>query len=96
MHVRPAASRERVRGWRSDGSLALEVTAAPEHGRANRAVEKLLAAVLGIAAGRVTVARGERARSKRVEVEGMSAEDVKRRIDAALESTGEGAHDGGR
>jgi uncharacterized protein YggU (UPF0235/DUF167 family) len=49
VHVHPGAKRERVKGWRDDGSLGLDVTAAPERGRANRAVERLLAGALGIA-----------------------------------------------
>ena len=54
--------------------LAVKVTAVPEKGRANAALEKLLAKALGIAAGRVAVVGGATSRNKDVLVRGDPAE----------------------
>ena len=49
----------------SDGdTLRAYVTVAPEAGRANREVAKLLARALGIAKSRLTLLRGARSRDK--------------------------------
>lgn len=53
-------------------ALKLRVRAAPEKGRANRAVERLLAAELGLPAGSVRVVGGHTGRDKVVEVDGWS------------------------
>lgn len=46
------------------GSIHVRVTAPPEDGRANAAVRKLLARVLGIAPSRLTLVGGATARDK--------------------------------
>lgn len=53
--------------------LRLSVTAAPEDGRANRAVCALLAEALGVAASAVSVAQGASAREKTIAVAGDPA-----------------------
>ena len=62
MRVRPGARRQSV--VRGDDGLTVQVTAAPEGGKANRAVRDLLARALGIAKTRLTLVRGETARDK--------------------------------
>lgn len=91
VHVHPGARRAALRGWRADGALRLDVTAAPERGRANDAVTALLAGVLGVPRGRVAVVRGAASRTKVVEVSGLGEDDVKRRIEAALHAAEGGA-----
>jgi len=54
--------------------------APPVDGRANAALCELLAKHLGIAAGRVSVARGLRSRQKVVQVEGLSTEQLARAL----------------
>lgn len=46
------------------GQLRVQVTAVPEDGRANRAVQDLLAEALGVAKSRLTLIRGATARDK--------------------------------
>jgi hypothetical protein len=92
VHVHPGARRSVVQGLREDGVLKLAVDAAPEDGRANRAVEALLADTLDVARRAVSVVRGHGSRSKWIEIEGMSEDEVRRRLDAAL---GGEAHHGG-
>ncbi|MGN6366691.1 MAG: DUF167 domain-containing protein, partial [Phycisphaerae bacterium] len=56
----------------------------PEGGKANRAVEELLAGLLGVAKGNVTVVAGQTRPLKTVRVAGVSAEAVAAKIGAAL------------
>jgi len=62
------------------GALKLSVTAPPERGKANGAVERFLAEKLGISRERVTVAAGHASRDKTVHVAGMSPEQVLERL----------------
>ena len=57
--------------------LLARVRAAPVEGKANAALEKLIAKALGIAGGRVEVARGGVSRVKALEVEGMSLDEIR-------------------
>ncbi len=47
-----------------DGAIRVAVTAAPEGGKANAAVQKLLAKALGVPKSRLRLIRGESARDK--------------------------------
>lgn len=73
--VQPRAPRSSVAGIQG-GALKLKVTAPPVDDRANRAVEGLLAEVIGVPRSRVTVQTGRSSRHKRVMVEGASATSV--------------------
>ena len=84
VRVQPGARRAGLKGRMADGTWQLAVRAKPEAGLANRAVEALLAELLGVAARQVEVARGMSSRSKWVAIEGMSAADVERRLTASL------------
>lgn len=84
VRLTPKASRDAIDGLREDAAggrmLAVKVTAVPEKGKANAALEKLLARALGVAGGRVEVVGGPTSRNKDVLVRGDPAE-----ITAALE-----------
>jgi len=69
--VQPGASRERVVG-RLGEAVKIAVTAPPEKGKANQAVEKLLAREFGVPAGAVEVVLGGGARLKRVRLRGVT------------------------
>jgi len=86
VRVQPGARREALVGWLEDGTLKLAVAAPPEGGRANRAVEALLAAALGLKARQVTVTRGLSSRAKTIEIEGLAPNEVQRRLAARLET----------
>lgn len=92
IRVHPGARREGVTGRRADGAWTLAVRAVPEGGRANRAVEQLLAEVLGVAKGQVTVVRGQASRAKIVDVHGIDDAEITRRLGAAL-ARNRDAHD---
>ena len=65
LKVVPKASRDRVVGWLGD-RLKVQVRAAPERGKANAAVEALLAEILGAA---VRIVAGEASPLKTVDVD---------------------------
>lgn len=80
VRVHPGARRPGVVGRMADGSVKVAVAEAPEGGRANRAVEALLAAALEVGRGQVRVVGGAAARLKQVEVEGLEEPEVERRL----------------
>lgn len=57
-----------------DGMLRVRVTAAPEDGKANKAVVKLLSKHFGVRQKDVRVVRGHTSRLKTVEIEGLPGE----------------------
>ena len=67
LRVTPKASRNAIE--MRDGALRVYVTCVPEDGKANAAVQKLLAKTLGIAKSRLTLIRGQTARAKVFRVE---------------------------
>lgn len=73
--VVPKASRDEVAGWLGD-RLKVRVSAPPERGKANAAVENLLAKVLGLPPSAVRVVAGHAAPLKSVEIE-LAEEVVK-------------------
>jgi uncharacterized protein (TIGR00251 family) len=79
--VIPKASRGEVLGW-SGGHLRVAVTAPPERGKANAAVEQLLADVLQIRSARVRVVGGHRSRVKLLEIDGVDSAEVLRKLGA--------------
>ena len=77
--VVPKGRRNAILGRRGAG-LRVAVTAAPEKGRANAAVEELLARALGIPPSSVTVVAGATARRKLVEVDGLDGAEALARL----------------
>jgi len=77
VHVTPRSVRDEVVGWHG-GELSVRVTVPPEAGKANGATCTLLARALGVPRSAVRVVRGESARHKQVEIDGVSEGDVTR------------------
>ncbi len=67
LRVTPRAARERI-VIAADGPLRVYVTAPPEDGKANAAVQKLLAKAMGVAKSRLVLVQGHGARDKLFEV----------------------------
>lgn len=78
--VVPRASRNAVLGWQADGKLAVRVTSPPEGGRANEALLRLLAEVLGLPRRSVVLVSGGASRRKTVLVRGLTEEKVRSRL----------------
>jgi uncharacterized protein len=79
IQLSPGASRSEVTGRHGDG-WKVRVAAQPVRGRANTALEELLATTLGVPRAGVRVVAGHAARSKVVEVAGLEAEELDRRL----------------
>lgn len=83
MHAQPGATHPGIAGVHGD-ALRVRVREPAERGRANRAVEALLAETLGVPRDAVAVASGTTGRAKRVRVTGVDAARVAERLSAAL------------
>ncbi len=76
VRVQPRASREAIDGeWQT--ALKVRLTAPPVDDKANLALRRLLAARLNVPVSAVRILSGERSRTKRVAVDGVSAEQVR-------------------
>ena len=83
VRVAPGASREKIVGSHGD-ALKVAVCEPPEKGRANEAVERLLAAAVGLRPGDVAVVRGRAARDKVVLFRGLPEAELRARLEGLL------------
>jgi uncharacterized protein YggU (UPF0235/DUF167 family) len=76
VRLTPSGGADRIDGAARDENgdvyLKVRVRAAPEDGKANTALEALIAKALGVAKSKVSVTRGNTARMKMLEIEGAS------------------------
>ena len=79
VRVTPRAGRSAVAGWR-DGVLLIRLAAAPVDGAANTALIALLSALLKVPKRDITIVGGDKSRSKRVRVAGLSRDAVIARL----------------
>ena len=82
LRVKPGSHNDRLVGAYGD-RLKVEVRAAPERGKANAAVAKLLARVFAVSSSAVVVVAGAGSKDKLVEVRGAAAGPI---IDALREA----------
>ena len=82
--VSPKASRNAITGFLGE-ALKVSVTAAPERGKANEAVEALLAGALDLPRGSVRVVAGHASRNKRLEIAGLAEAALRERLRTILE-----------
>jgi uncharacterized protein len=75
LHVQPKSSRTRIAGLHGD-AVKLCVTAPPVEGRANTAIIRFLAKLLGIARSDVRIDSGESSRGKRLLLANITAAEV--------------------
>jgi uncharacterized protein (TIGR00251 family) len=74
----PNEPKSEVVGWLGD-ALKVKVHAPPEEGKANAELCAFLAKILGLQKSAVRLGRGASSRSKVIEIEGMSLEQVMER-----------------
>jgi uncharacterized protein (TIGR00251 family) len=79
VRLQPRARDNEIVGER-DGALLVRVTAPPVDGKANEALCKLLARRVGVGRTRVTIAQGKSTQQKLVEIEGISSEELERKL----------------
>ncbi|HYR51719.1 MAG TPA: DUF167 domain-containing protein [Candidatus Dormibacteraeota bacterium] len=82
LRVTPKSRADEIVGMREDGALHVRVSAAPESGKANRAVLRLLREKLGLPGGTVRLKAGASSRDKWVELDGIDAAELTRRLEA--------------
>jgi uncharacterized protein (TIGR00251 family) len=76
VRVQPRASKDEIAG-EMEGALKVRLRAPALEDRANEALVELLARVLNCSRGAVRILSGERSRMKRIEVRGVTAEQVR-------------------
>lgn len=67
--VVPKSSKTELVGYLPDGTWKVKVAAAPEKGKANRALCEFLAEKLGVAKSKVHIVSGETSQLKRIRVD---------------------------
>jgi len=75
VRVVPRASRSGIAGVQDD-ALKLRIMAPPVEGKANDECIRLLAELLGVKRGQVTITAGHTSRTKTVAVKGLKADQV--------------------
>ena len=80
--VVPRAAKDEIVGW-LEGALKVRVQAPPEDGRANRALEALLAEALRLKKNAVTVVGGRSSARKRVAIAGLTHAEILSRFGGA-------------
>lgn len=79
LRVSPGAARASVVG-RHGGAWKVRVAAAPEDGKANAAVVRLLAATLALPLRDVEIVSGHGSRDKTVALQGIDHDEIERRL----------------
>jgi uncharacterized protein len=82
LRVSPGATRAEIVGRYADG-WKIRVAAAPEHGRANDAVLRLLADAVSVPLASLAIVSGHSARDKIVELTGVGPGTIERRLASA-------------
>lgn len=79
--VVPGASRNEAAGWLGE-EFKIRVSAPPEGGRANKAVIQLLAKLLDIPRGKISIVSGATSTHKTVEIEGVTEKELRTKLGA--------------
>ncbi len=79
--VVPGSSREGIAGWLGD-ELKIRVRQAPEAGKANEAVRRLLSQTLAMPLVHIHIVSGKSSPHKTVEIVGLEEGEARRRLSA--------------
>jgi hypothetical protein len=79
VRLTPRSVRDEIVGWQDD-VLRVRVSAPPAQGKANAALERLLARALDLPKSSVEVIGGRQSRDKTVAVEGIAEGEAMRRL----------------
>ncbi len=86
MRLTPRGGADRIDGWARDVEgrpyLKARTAAPPTDGRANQALERLIARALDLAPSKVQIAQGASARVKTLVIEGADEAQVRARLGA--------------
>jgi uncharacterized protein YggU (UPF0235/DUF167 family) len=76
VRLTPRGGQDRIDGVSAAGELRVRVRAIPADGAANAALARLVTTGLGLPRDALTLEHGQRGRTKRLRVEGVTAADV--------------------
>jgi uncharacterized protein (TIGR00251 family) len=79
LHCQPGAKQSQVVGWH-DGRIKVQLKAPPVDGKANAALLAFLADQLQLPKSALCLVSGDTQRQKRVQVQGLSVDEVLRRL----------------
>jgi uncharacterized protein (TIGR00251 family) len=79
VRVQPNAGRNAIAGL-TDGVWRIKVAAPPEKGKANQELLSFLSVILRVKKGSVNILKGHTSHSKILFIEGLTNEDVVRRL----------------
>ena len=82
VRVYPNATKDEVLGFR-DGVWQVRVAAPPVKGKANKELISFLSKVLGVGKNSVSIAQGHTSRSKLIAVDGLTQEEIMKRLSAS-------------
>jgi uncharacterized protein (TIGR00251 family) len=83
VRAQPGARRDGIQGEHA-GALKVAVSAAPEQGKANKAIIEVLRKALGVKRSQIELLSGDTSRDKRFLVRGLSREELESRLAALL------------
>lgn len=78
-YIVPSAKIDKV-GGEHGGAIKIKVRAPAVGGKANAALLRFLGTKLKISEARIALQRGQRSRKKLIRIEGLSEEDLRRRL----------------
>ncbi len=79
LSVYPNAARNEVLGF-TEGMLRVKVTAPPTRGKANQELIAFLGQLLDVGKSSVTIIKGHTSRNKLIAIDGLSQEEVRKRL----------------
>jgi uncharacterized protein (TIGR00251 family) len=79
LRVHPNAKQNEIAGF-IDDVLHIKVSAPPVKGKANRELTAFLSEILGLSRSSLTIVKGHTSRNKVIAVDGLSQEDVIKRL----------------
>jgi uncharacterized protein (TIGR00251 family) len=85
VRVTPRASRTAFGGVMEDGTVRIRISAPPVEGKANSALLKFVAKVMGVSRSRVEIVAGEKGLDKILSIIDLDAEQVEERIRGWME-----------
>ena len=83
LRVSPGAAKSELLSFR-DGVLRVKIAAPPVRGKANSELLTFLSRVLGISRDALTIIKGHTSRGKVITINGLSQEEVMRRLAARM------------
>ena len=90
LRVYPGAARSEVVGF-TEGVLQVRVAAPPVKGQANKELIAFLSKALAVGKGALTIVKGHTSRSKVIAINGLSQEEVMKRLSPKPFSCGDDA-----